>query len=62
MKGYTIDCKYVIRVSEYMPLRKPRKKLDIPVISIEVPLWEQIQLCIIVSVVVPGDQEHFISW
>ena len=40
MKGYTIDCKYVIRVIDYMPLRKPRKKLDIPVISIEVPLWE----------------------
>jgi hypothetical protein len=40
MRGLIIDCDYLIRVSDYMPLCKPRKKLDIPVISIEVPLWE----------------------
>ena len=40
MRGLIIDCEYVIRVIDYMPLRKPRKKLNIPVISIEVPLWE----------------------
>lgn len=40
MKGYTIDCDYLIRVSDYMPLRRPRRKLTIPIISVEVPLWE----------------------
>ena len=40
MKGYTIDCKYVIRVSEYMLLRGPRRKIDIPLVIVEVPLWE----------------------
>ena len=42
MKGYTIDCNYIIRVKDHM-LRKPTKKLldsdgsVLPLILIEVP-------------------------
>ena len=27
MKGYTIDCRYVFRVKDYMPLPRPNKRL-----------------------------------
>ncbi len=27
MKGYTIDCRYIIRVRDYMPLPRPVKRL-----------------------------------
>ena len=46
MKGYIIDCDYIIQVKELMTLLpKPRKRLldsdgtRLPLISIEVELW-----------------------
>jgi hypothetical protein len=27
MKGYTIDCRYIIRVRDYMPLPRPNRRL-----------------------------------
>ena len=44
MKGFIIDCDYLIRVKDYMKdyprprLRRP--KLKIPIITVECGLWE----------------------
>lgn len=41
MKGYTIDCRYIIRVRDYMPLPRPSRRLldsdgsRLPLITIE---------------------------
>jgi hypothetical protein len=41
MKGYIIDCDYIIQVKEYMPLPRPTRKLTdidgsiIPIIHVE---------------------------
>jgi hypothetical protein len=40
MKGLIIDCDYLIEVARYMPLPKPRPKLDLPIIFVELSVWE----------------------
>ena len=38
VKGFTIDCNYLIKVADYMPILLPRPRLKI--ISIEIGVWE----------------------
>ena len=41
-----MDSKYLIKVADYMPkkLERPRKKLQIPLIVIEVELWDDLNV------------------
>lgn len=38
MKGYTIDCNYIIRAIDHLP--DDYRIIEMPIISIEVGLWE----------------------
>ena len=42
----SMDSKYLIKVADYMPkkLERPRKKLQIPLIVIEVELWDDLNV------------------
>ena len=39
MKGYTIDCNYVINVIDHLP-KSDFRIVEIPIISIDIGVWE----------------------